>query len=361
MTFKRKVYFHPSLFSLYFILLFILSHSISSVTSMQHPVNGQKKDDSTPRIDYSESTETNFATAKMSPIVGKYAFIRKLLDYSYHKYYSPERQYLHDFLIDQSGETIIYDSNKNQVCDKPAGGNWIVFTAGAFGAGKSHVLSWLSKRGLFPLQSFVVVDPDHLREKLPETQEYIRRDPSTAGYMTQKEVGYISEVMILKTLLEGRNVIVDGSLKDSEWYCQYMLKLRNTFPLLKLAIIHVVTTLETAVSRAARRGAETGREVPLEAIAEQLETIPQSLKRLQPYVNYVATFRNEEIPELIYSSPGETSLSAFREVWAMSCRDEGGADMDMEVCPDNLQAWKQNNYYRLFPPPTECCRINSAL
>lgn len=252
----------------------------------------------------------------------------------------------------------------------------ILFIKGAFGAGKSHVLSWLSKRGLFPLHSFVVVDPDHLREKLPETKEYIRRNPATAGYMTQKEVGYISEVMILKALLEGKNIIVDGSLKDWQWYSQYMNQLRNTFPRLKLAIIHVVTTLDTAVNRAARRGAETGREVPLEAISEQLEAIPQSLKRLEPYVNYVCTFRNEDIPELIYASPGEASLSAFKNMWQMSCCDSeegmegeeggGGSDMcgDLEVCPDNLHTWKENNYHRLFLPPTPAeyhCKINSAL
>lgn len=229
---------------------------------------------------------------------------------------------------------------------------------GAFGSGKSHVLSWLSKQGLFPLQSFVVVDPDYLRKELPETQEYIRRDPSTAGYMTQKEVGYISEVMVLKALLEGKNVIVDGSLKDREWYGQYMLKLRSTFPRLKLAIIHVVTSLGTAVRRATCRGEETGRVVPLEAISEQLRVIPQSLKYLKPYVNYVCTFRNEDVPELISTSTGKLTLSAFRDVWEMSCRDPESEGIDLDVCPDNLHTWKQNNYHRLFLPPADHCKIN---
>lgn len=238
-----------------------------------------------------------------------------------------------------------------------------IYLAGAFGSGKSHVLSWLNDRGLFPLQSFVVVDPDLLRKKLPETAEYIRRNPSTAGYLTQKEVGYISEVMVLKALLEGKNVIVDGSLKDSEWYSQYMLQLRNTFPRLQLAIVHVVTSLETALRRADRRGAETGRMVPLEAISQQLETIPQSVLRLQPFVDYTFTFRNEDVPELIDASRGDTSLAAFKDVWAMSCREDNGEENhDDEVCPDNLLTWQKNNYYRLFFSPNNgCCKINSSL
>ena len=38
----------------------------------------------------------------------------------------------------------------------------------------------------------IIVDTRH--QLLPETAEYIRRDRHTAGYLTQKEVGYICEV-----------------------------------------------------------------------------------------------------------------------------------------------------------------------
>ena len=220
------------------------------------------------------------------------------------------------------------------------------------------MLSWLSQRGLFPLESFIVVDPDHIREKLPETAEYIRRNPSTAGMMTQKEVGYIAEVMVLRFLLEGKNVIVDGSLKDSEWYGQYMLRLRNTFSRLKLAIFHVITTLDMAMSRAARRGAETGRVVPMEAITSQIESIPQSIKMLRHYVDFICTFQNDHTPRLVYTSNGDVSLSSFRDVWQMSCRD---GDEDMDSCPENLDSWKQNDHPRLFLHAADICKLNSAL
>ena len=99
--------------------------------------------------------------------------------------------------------------------------NWLVFTAGTMGAGKGYVLQWLNDQSLFPLDSFVLVDPDRLREQLPETCEYVRRDPQTAGYYTQKEVGYISEVLTLHGLKSGKNVLVDGSLRDADWYVLY--------------------------------------------------------------------------------------------------------------------------------------------
>ena len=38
------------------------------------------------------------------------------------------------------------------------------------------------------------MDPDALRELLPDTEGYIKRDLSTAGYLTQKVVGCVCEV-----------------------------------------------------------------------------------------------------------------------------------------------------------------------
>ena len=40
------------------------------------------------------------------------------------------------------------------------------------------------------------MDFDRLRECLPELPEYQRINNNTAGNMTQKEVGYIAEVLI---------------------------------------------------------------------------------------------------------------------------------------------------------------------
>jgi len=168
-------------------------------------------------------------------------------------------------------------NDETKTCVAPASrSNWLVFTAGCMGAGKGHTLQHLQREGLFPLNAFVRVDPDVLREVytraaypvnacswpldraprvdpfshcvglmtvtapfntleraphgkdpplasprphhfsfrpcvftanvfhliivdtrhqlLPETPEYIRRDRHTAGYLTQKEVGYICEV-----------------------------------------------------------------------------------------------------------------------------------------------------------------------
>ena len=45
------------------------------------------------------------------------------------------------------------------------------------------------------------VDPDKIRDLLPEMEEYNRRDSSTMGFLTQKEVGHLTEVRNLAITL----------------------------------------------------------------------------------------------------------------------------------------------------------------
>jgi hypothetical protein len=143
---------------------------------------------------YDKSSEDNYQSPD-AVFVGKYAQIRKMLDYSYHHYYTEARQLLHDEVIDRFLTTIVHDHSSNLVCETPLE-NWIVFTAGPMGAGKGHTMEWLFRTGIFPLDAFVNVDPDAIRALLPETEKYNSIDNNTAGYLTQKEVGYISEVNI---------------------------------------------------------------------------------------------------------------------------------------------------------------------
>jgi hypothetical protein len=145
-----------------------------------------------PDYDYAHSSEDNYHIQD-APFVGKYVHERSQLDYTYHKKYSEERQHLQDILIDQFLKTTVYDKKHNRYCESPTE-NWVVFTAGVMGAGKGRTMKWLGNNDLFPLEAFVHVDPDTIRHLLPEFNNYNKLDNNKTGYLTQKEVGYISEV-----------------------------------------------------------------------------------------------------------------------------------------------------------------------
>ena len=109
-----------------------------------------------PDYDYSKPTYENYKSEPGS-YVGAYINIRQSRDYNYHNSYSTERQLWQDSAVRASiGKT------------DPQSRPWMIFTCGAFGVGKSHVLSWLSSQGLFPLEYIVHIDPDFFKRVMPE-------------------------------------------------------------------------------------------------------------------------------------------------------------------------------------------------
>lgn len=121
------------------------------------------------------------------------------------------------------------------------------------GAGKSYTMKKLVDSGRFPLLGFVTTDPDKIRQYLPEFHLYVDSDPEAAGELTHKEAGYIAEILTLAGLQSGKNVMVDGSLRDSDWYKTYFQRLRQEFTLLRIAIIHVTAPRDAIFRRAAVR------------------------------------------------------------------------------------------------------------
>lgn len=94
---------------------------------------------------------------------------------------------------------------------------YLVMTAGPIGSGKSQMIAWLRERGLLHLDNPCLIDPDEIRQLLPEWKERNRKSPYTAGYETQQEVGEIAEKALHHGLEQGRNVIFDGTMKDIQW------------------------------------------------------------------------------------------------------------------------------------------------
>lgn len=118
------------------------------------------------------------------------------------------------------------------------------------GAGKSYALRKIHDRGRFPLSAFVIVDPDEIRQLFPEYGLYVDQNPLKAGEMTRKEAGYIVEILTLAALQAGKNVLVDGSLRDSTWYTEYIESLRKQYSMLKIMILHIVAPREAIFARA---------------------------------------------------------------------------------------------------------------
>jgi len=293
------------------------------------------------------STEDNYQSSRMA-VYGPYAHLRETLDYTYHKNYKRERQMLQDAIIHEILTKVqVVDSNSGEVCTTPTE-PFLVFTAGAMGAGKSYTLKKLQEKGRFPLSAFVTVDPDEIRQYFPEYSLYVIQNPSKAGEMTRKEAGYIVEILTLAALQAGKNVLVDGSLRDWEWYSTYFKRLRNEYPSLKIALLHVDAPREAIFARAQvssrylrvgtahivplmtlgslwllptlqARGEKTGRVIPKETLELALDQVPKSVEILRGKVDYYCKLNNSpDIDDIEILTDG-VEWQGFQRTWQQTC------------------------------------------
>lgn len=233
-------------------------------------------------FDYTKSTEENYG---VHHFLGDFATIRPLLDYTYHRKYSDARTMVQDQLIKKILNKGDHDKASLLL-------PWVVFTAGAMGAGKGYVVRWMDKNGYLPLRKFVCVDPDAIRQELPEWPGYVKVNPELAGQRTQKEAGCIAEILGYAALRKRYNVIFDGSLRDCRWYKKYFAKLRDEYPGIRLMILHITADREEVLRRAEERAKRTGRVVPPKILLDSMEAVPISVRALAPLADFVCEVQN---------------------------------------------------------------------
>ena len=70
------------------------------------------------------------------------------------------------------------------------------------GAGKSRSLQSLSQTHFeINLDKVIWIDPDKIKEFLPEFEEYKKTNPDKAGTLVHKESGFICEIILELALL----------------------------------------------------------------------------------------------------------------------------------------------------------------
>lgn len=203
---------------------------------------------------------------------------RACLDYSFHKRYPLDRQLLQDAIVQNN-------LNNKPIFSLPS----MFLTAGAMGSGKTHVLKHLLGNSF---DSYVLADVDRIRSQLPENKHLIKTDPSTAGKILHSESCTIHEILFRMAIEEKHNLIIDGSLRNGDFFKDLIIYWRKTTPY-KITIVHVKASLETCLRRAKKREKITGRYVPEESIMKSIEQCPKSVELLKPLVHDVITIDND--------------------------------------------------------------------
>lgn len=212
---------------------------------------------------------------------------RQQMDYSYHHRYGADRLVdVHKPLIQQSLSTDVIRVDPltcecgEEALERPV----IVFLAGPYGSGKSHLLRHpeLSFRlsSLVPSgrsSEWLHIDPDAVRRRLPELPQYLREDPWTAGARTHAEATYIAETLERLALSRGLNIIVDGSLQDAAWFREvHWPWIRQHHAQYRIGVWLVQAEWPQVLERCLQRCEETRRCIPLSRIREAYERLRQA-------------------------------------------------------------------------------------
>eukprot|EP00656_Telonema_subtile_P007241 TRINITY_DN13396_c0_g1_i2.p1 TRINITY_DN13396_c0_g1~~TRINITY_DN13396_c0_g1_i2.p1 ORF type:complete len:312 (-),score=67.94 TRINITY_DN13396_c0_g1_i2:148-1083(-) len=235
---------------------------------------------------YQLSTQKNHTVDKPE-FSGPHAAIRAKLDHKYHGFYGSERQRIQDDIIEDVIRGGTAHTNQED-------GPWVVFTAGAMGAGKGYTISWMSQQGHFPLPDLVQIDPDAFKTSFPEWKRYVQKDRLTAGVHTRRESGYMVEIAQHAAMDAKKNVWVDGSLRDGEWYSQVFDDIRARWPAYRIAILYVYADVDVIFERARKRAEETGREVPKSELMDSINRVPHSVDFLRKKADFTAYISNND-------------------------------------------------------------------
>ncbi|ORY74511.1 zeta toxin-domain-containing protein [Leucosporidium creatinivorum] len=267
-------------------------------------------------------TPTSILYASTSPNphhYGPFAHERAQLDWSYHKIPTKERHQLQDEIIEAvlrkvSREVIDCETRGKESHpdrgtpdytkrDRPLA----LFTAGGMGAGKGHTLKELLRAGTIRLpKDFVWVDPDALARSLPEREQYLRADPTTASKMLHPEASLLQEILSGVAKTQRRSLVIDGSLSDCGWFGKLMKRYREEDGY-DCEILFVSAPEEKMLERAARRAKITGRYTDPQSIRYSRLKSPECVSRLSTpsHVSRVRFINNDSdhaAPQIMYDS-----------------------------------------------------------
>lgn len=196
-----------------------------------------------------------------------YDSLKKYIDYTWHTEYPKERETLHAKIIN------------NHFVDKQRNSNpLIIFTGGCYGAGKGHTMRYLHSIGKINLSEWVYADPDTIRAKY-NCDDF-------------KEAGYIVEMIEYYALENNYNIIIDGSLKDYNWYIPHFKMIKETFTDYEIIAIFVVADLDTILERNKKRCIETSRCIPESSIVNTFNSINDAYKEYSKFLSRCYLVRN---------------------------------------------------------------------
>jgi predicted ABC-type ATPase len=183
--------------------------------------------------------------------------------------------------------------------EQPADGEQpvAILMAGGTAAGKSTVLRHMMSEDVG--KRFVMVDPDGIKEKLPEYQEGTKASARNSAVMVHNESSDLAKDLRKRAIDQGKHVVIDGTMKDPMKYGKLIQQLKDKG--YKVNVFFVDIDIDQAIHFAGKRAEKTGRWVPPELMREIYPAARKSFLQLKDHADDFKVFdRRKGTPDLVW-------------------------------------------------------------
>ncbi len=199
--------------------------------------------------------------------------------------YTAERRALHESIVERFMRHGTSSANPS-----------LIFTAGAPGAGKSTAIDAIGAAGYLDQSRYLVIDPDEIKNFIPEYARFKQIDPARAASLVHAESGIIQELLFRRAIEARKNIIVDGTLRATDYFSEIITNLRVTHPEYSTSIVLVDANEQTLLTRVAARARATGRHVPESYVVDTKRVVRESVERLRQLTDTSIEISNEGEP-----------------------------------------------------------------
>jgi predicted ABC-type ATPase len=181
---------------------------------------------------------------------------------------TPERRAIHDQIVSHFVDGI-----------PPSADKTFVIMGGGPAAGKSTVLRAGLMRGV-PDTPHVVVEADAIKEMLPEAKAMQAEGDNRWATFTHQESAYLAKRVLAAAMERDQDVVLDSTGDHGESYIVDKIEAARKNGYQHVIGEYVTVDTETAIQRARKRVAETGRVVPETTIRGTHRGVSQTLPYL---------------------------------------------------------------------------------
>ncbi|WP_404452012.1 zeta toxin family protein [Virgibacillus necropolis] len=213
--------------------------------------------------------------------------------YSLGDQYTKERQQLHMEILND-----IIKKNKNSMSKmEPTA----ILIGGGSGTGKTMLRENIVEKELVIKSIFAVtVDPDHIKEYIPEYDSLKNTHPTYAAALVHKESRDISDLLLKRLIKEQKDLIYESTLAKTH-KCKKIIDKLHRYDY--EVHVHVVDVpLKEAKKRTKKRAKHTGRTIPAHIIENTHKLVPRTFLAIKDSADSYHVYNNETKLKLIASN-----------------------------------------------------------